>query len=240
MKKLHYLSMVALMAAASIFGTACTDDDYDLDNVGDDLVVKTSVAFPLGHANFKFKDIFDMENARGKFITTNDVVLDLASEDSKEYTKLLPLDIKQTINAQANTIIDNLDMSEIFGEGNAINSIDSLYLMLDVKSTAPFDINVGLKFTDDVKPSVESLPIATIKEQTASLEAPATAGSITTKNVEFGYGSLAESFKKATAIIIPIDLNIPAGKDLVGIDKEQYIDITIKIYVKGTFKTSSL
>lgn len=242
MKKLFYYPLLALMMLGSFAQVSCTEDDgYDLENIGKDIEIETSVAIPIATVDFYLKDVFDVDGVKGKLTTSEGVTYNAADpEVTAEYmSKLLPLTFNNITGFNFVNVVDNLDLNEVFGEGNAVKSISKLKLFIDCTSDVPLDMKVGLDFTADEYPTKDSegiLGMLREAEVKASQEP-------VNKTYTFEYDNIAQKLGSSTAMMIPMSFEIPEGVDgvtFVNQEGKQKVHLVIKMWVKGVVNTSNI
>ncbi len=179
MKKNLLTPIVALSLAASALLSSCKKEEYNLDNIGDNILFNTSLAAPLiAQRDISLIDFFDME-MKGKFTLTPDEArkvrmllspsgqdehylpncldpvnntIDLSKMNGLDMEKLQDLDIafNETLPSSEDFIeIDDLDKT--FGEGNAINEIDEFELRMEIDNRTDFKIALSIEFAKTVR-----------------------------------------------------------------------------------------
>lgn len=228
------------MAAASLFCNSCTEE-YNMDGItGEGLNIETSVAAPLVKARTTFGQLFDLEGIKGNITKLDGTVIDLAKANLGEVSSMFPLPIKTDAVFGSTSVVDDIEFNDIFGSDNAVKSLDSLILVLDMETNVPFEIDFALGFTGDPFPTKFSSEI--FKDQLhREAHIPACENSSSKVNVsfEFKYGSVADMLCNATGMLIMMDFQIPDIIKAVTLDKDQYVDIKLKAYIKGSINPSN-
>lgn len=179
MKKNLLTPIVALSLAASALLSSCKKEEYNLDNIGDNILFNTSLAAPIiAERDISLIDFFDME-MKGTFNVTKEqaekvrvalrpegasenyvpscldlknLTVDLAYMNGLDMEKINDLDIEfnETLPSSEDFIeIDDLDKT--FGEGNAINEIEEFEIRMDIDNRTDFKISLSVEFAKTVK-----------------------------------------------------------------------------------------
>ena len=178
MKKNLLTPIVALSVAATALLSSCTKEEYNLDDISDNIMFNTSLGAPIiAQRDISLIDFFDME-MKGKFDLTKEeaekvrtllrpkgasenyvpncldlqnLTLDLSKMNGADMEKLNDLDIafNETLPSSEDFIeID--DLGETFGEGNAINEIDEFEIRMDIDNRTDFQISLSIQFAKTV------------------------------------------------------------------------------------------
>lgn len=236
MRKIIKQSLAAMAVSALMFSTACTNEEYDLENIGEDgFNIHTSLAAPICHSHSTFANIFNAEGIKGKLITVDKGVIDLAATGYGEVDELLknPLALKVETNFKSQTITDDINFSEIFGDENPVRNLDSLILIIEVSHDVPFDMDLTLDFLkgfDKDDPKVESL--------NRSVHVPSCAkGDPDVHVVQYlKYGNVFQDIKDVKSILFTMGFTVDLLKfaDGLEISADQYVDFKLKAYVEGS------
>ncbi|MBR2199874.1 MAG: hypothetical protein IJ894_03875 [Bacteroidales bacterium] len=179
MKRNILTPTVAIALAATALLSSCKKEEYDLDNISDNILFNTSLGAPLiAQRDISLIDFFDME-MKGKFSVTEDearkirmllspdgktetylpdcldpvnLTIDLSKMNGLDMEKLQDLDIafNETLPSSEDFIeIDDLDKT--FGEGNAINEIDEFELKMEIDNKTDFQIALSIEFAKTVR-----------------------------------------------------------------------------------------
>ena len=179
MKRNILTPTVAIALAATALLSSCKKEEYDLDNISDNILFNTSLGAPLiAQRDISLIDFFDME-MKGKFSVTEDearkirmllspdgktetylpdcldpvnLTIDLSKMNGLDMEKLQDLDIafNETLPSSEDFIeID--DLEKTFGEGNAINEIDEFELKMEIDNKTDFQIALSIEFAKTVR-----------------------------------------------------------------------------------------
>ena len=169
------IAAIALATAATL--SSCKKEEYNLNNIGHEIMFETSIAAPiLKERTVTLMDFFDMDGLTGKLAIEDpeDVqnVKDILgantnclehTPDGKYYLnlkKMNGLDLEKLANIGV-TVEDDLlptssdfieidDLDKTFGEGNVINEIDEFKITMDIANNTDFQITLGIAFAYDV------------------------------------------------------------------------------------------
>ncbi len=242
MKKLFLLPLVALLASIALTTSSCVKEEYNLDDLDENgICIQTSLAAPLAKFHSTIGDIFNMEAVSGDVVKLDGTRINLKDVGADEVAALfpLPIDVKNT-KFGATNYIDDIDFNDIFGDGNTVSSLDSLVVIVDIKSTMPFDINLALGFTADPDPQENSPEINPGKlHKEATVMACEDGKTVVDQTVYFRYGDIVSDISRASALKVFLGFEVPFEKlAQVTLSQEQYIDIKLKAFVQGNFDVS--
>ncbi len=242
MKKLFLLPLVAVWAFVALTTSSCVKEEYNLDDLDENgICIQTSVAAPLAKFHSTIGDIFNMEAVSGNVVKLDGTSINLKDVGADEVASLfpLPIDVENT-KFGATNYIDDIDFDDVFGSGNAVSSLDSLVLIVDIKSTMPFDINLALGFTADPDPKEDSPEINPGKlHKDATVNACEDGKTVVEQTVYFRYGDIVNDIKNASALKVFLGFEVPFQKLAeVTLSQDQYIDVKLKAYVQGNFDVS--
>lgn len=177
MRKKFATQIAAIALATAIAIPSCTKEEYNLNNIGHEIMFETSIAAPiLKERTVTLTDFFDMEGLTGKLAIDDDDDVKKVKEilgantnclehtpDGKYYLnlkKMNGLDLEKLANIGV-TVEDDLlptssdfieidDLDKTFGEGNVINEIDEFKITMDIANNTDFQITLGIAFAFDV------------------------------------------------------------------------------------------
>jgi hypothetical protein len=252
---------VALALSATLF-SSCAKEDYNFDDLDDEILFNTAVSAPIAKVNATLGDFIDLDSMKGKFkvkpeqadairaawdgrtpvfLKDHGTIIDLSIMTKEDFQRMKTLNVaidSQNLPASTDFIeIDQLD--DIFGEGNAIQEIQEFTLFLDIANETPFDFSLGLQFASGNKDFY--LPIDGCKPMEGDLIINANSGSKaqpTRYTLTFD-NAIAQKLKYAGGLAVKYGLNT---------DNDGYFDIAadsnfimhIKTFVKATANISKI
>lgn len=176
MRKKFATKIAAIALATAIAIPSCTKEEYNLDNIGHEIMFETSIAAPiLQERTVTLMDFFDMEGLTGKLAIEDPDDVKKVKEilgantnclehtpDGKYYLnlkKMNGLDLEKLANIGvtvedimpvSSDFIEIDDLDKTFGEGNVINEIDEFKISMDIANNTDFQITLGIAFAYDV------------------------------------------------------------------------------------------
>ena len=179
MKRNLLIPIVALSLAATALLSSCKKEEYNLENISDNIMFNTSLGAPIiAQRDISLIDFFDME-MKGKFSVTQEearkirmllspdgktetylpncldpvnLTIDLAKMNGADMERLQDLDISfHTDMPSSEDFIEIDDLDKTFGEGNAINEIDEFELKMDIDNRTDFKIMLSIEFAKTIQ-----------------------------------------------------------------------------------------
>lgn len=179
MKRNFLTPIVALSVAATALLPSCTKEEYNLDDISDNVMFSTSLGAPIiAQRDINFIDIFDMEGLKGTFQLSDDEAkrvdeilqqnpkldracldrtnntIDLSKMNGFTLENLEGLDItlieEEKALPKSTDFIEIDDLNKTFGDGNAINDIDEFELKMEIDNKSDFQISLSIEFATTV------------------------------------------------------------------------------------------
>ncbi len=249
------IAATALIAAALF--SSCSKEEYDLENVGDEIEFSTSLGAPIANINAKLSDLFDLTGMTGTFKVSDtqaqtimetlgnkpqylkgnpgNYTIDLSQFDGDALKELNKLDIDEVLKNQENEapvttdFIEIKDMDDLFGSGNPINEIEDFTIDVDVTNETPFNFSLKIQFATGDEDFY--LPITDITpDDKSEIEIEAKDG-LQQKSLVYTHIS-ADKLKTATGIMVTYSFG--ADQTNLTITHDQTFTIKLKTFVSAT------
>lgn len=176
MKKTFVTKIAAIALATAIAIPSCTKEEYNLDNIGHDIMFETGLSAPLiQKRDIGLADFFDMNNLKGKFQLdetqaqhvkntlgehTNcleykgDGKYSLILENfngSDDFKRLdtLGITVDNDDLPHSDDFIEIDDLDEVFGEDSPINEINEFTIVMEIDNNTDFKISLSVQFAKD-------------------------------------------------------------------------------------------
>ncbi|MBO7567312.1 MAG: hypothetical protein J6T60_09495 [Bacteroidales bacterium] len=203
MKKNYLTQFVALSLATAALLSSCKKEEYDLDNIGDNIMFSTALGAPLiAERDISFIDFFDME-MEGKFSVTEEeskkirralspdgknenyhpdcldldnMTIDLSKMNGEDLEKLEDLTISfEEKMPSSEDFIEIDDLDKTFGDGNAINEINDFEVRMELDNRSDFQITLSIAFAKTIHTITHN---GEIEEKHVPIEGTETTGKI--------------------------------------------------------------
>jgi hypothetical protein len=175
MRKTSISQIAAIALATAIAIPSCTKEEYNLDDIGNDIMFETGLSAPLiQKRDIWLADFFDMNNLKGKFqlnetqaqhvkntLGENTNCLEykgdgkysliLENFNGFDFGRLDTLGI--TVNnddlPNSDDFIEIDDLDEVFGEDSPINEINEFQIVMEIDNNTDFKISLSVQFAKD-------------------------------------------------------------------------------------------
>ncbi|MBQ1698106.1 MAG: hypothetical protein II075_09520 [Bacteroidales bacterium] len=257
-----FITQIAAIALASVLLSSCVKDDYNLDDISDEVMFNTAIAAPIAKVDAKLADFFDLDSMKGKFkvnpsqvdaikshwggrtpafLRENGTIIDLSimTKEDFEILKTLNIAIDERYLPSSSDYVEIDKLDEFFGEGNAIQELEDFTLYLDIANETPFTFTIDLQFAYGNQFFYVPLPGCAPKEGAIKIEANTGTKDKTQRyTVSFDNG-LTEKLRYATGLAVKYNLNADE-KGFFDIQAESSFFMHIKTYIKGTVNLSEI
>lgn len=175
MRKTFVTKIAAIALATAIAIPSCTKEEYNLDDIGHDIMFETAVSAPLiKKRDILLADFFDMNNLNGKFQldeTQAQYVKDilgantncLEKENNGKYALILEnfngydferlqqlgITVDNDDLPHSDDFIEIDDLDEVFGEDSPINEINEFTIVMEIDNNTDFKISLSVQFAKD-------------------------------------------------------------------------------------------
>ena len=199
MKKNYLTLFVALALATAALLSSCKKEEYNLDNIGDNIMFRTALGAPLiDKREISFIDFFDME-MEGKFsvseeeakkirralspdgknenyhpdcLDLDNMTIDLSKMNGADLEKIQDLTISfEEEMPSSEDFIEIDDLDKTFGDGNAINEIHEFEVKMLLDNRSDFQITLSIAFAKTIHTITHNGKIEEIHVPIAGTEA---------------------------------------------------------------------
>lgn len=260
MKKNSITPIVAIMLAVATLCSSCTKEEYNLDNISDEIIFQTSLAAPLIESRkINLIDMFDMEfSNESRFyldeqqanhvkeklgantnclteIENDKYALELSKMNGLDMEKIgeLGVSVDPSQLPQYTDFIEIDDLDQVFGDGNAINEINEADLVMNVDNKTNFIISISIAFATD-REDTQCIMAETDKADNTIEIQPGESGA---KNLTFR--SLKEKMKDKKGMLIAFAITTD-NSDSFSISVDQYLSMDLKAFVDATIDLSNI
>ena len=175
MRKTSISQIAAIALATAIAIPSCTKEEYNLDNIGHDIMFETGLSAPLiQKRDIWLADFFHMNNLKGKFQldetqaqhvkntlgeNTNcleykgdgkySLILENFNGDDFESLQQLGITVDNDDLPHSDDFIEIDDLDEVFGEDSPINEINEFTIVMEIDNNTDFKISLSVQFAKD-------------------------------------------------------------------------------------------
>ncbi len=146
------LIFAAVCGVLFLGSTSCVEDEYDLSELStDSLMVTTAIEAPLAKCIISVDDVFQHRGSKGTVIKYDDLfgkldsIYDL-SKFTKDDASILPGYFVMEDGVVATDTLNGVNIKNVCGKGNTIDSIYTAELTFDVVNEVPLGGSIEFRF----------------------------------------------------------------------------------------------
>ncbi|MBR4268018.1 MAG: hypothetical protein IKQ46_18445 [Bacteroidales bacterium] len=154
---MHKINLIYLVLLVLFVGNiGCSDGDYNFSDVStDDAVLQTAVQGPVTQTNITFKDLFEIDGVGG-ILKTDKGTYTINEHSLQAIT--FPLTLHTGSKIHMDKMIEDLDVSKIFGKDGWCETLDKMTFKFYITNTLPFEGTVSVSPAVNVEGVGTKLP----------------------------------------------------------------------------------
>ena len=256
MRKKFITPVIALALATSVTMSSC-EEEYNLDDISDDILLETAIAAPIAKSEIALSDLFDLQSMKGtftidddqfetilntfhykpKFLTDNHTI-DLSVFSDEDFKTLGNLDVEiGELTPEASDFVEVDKMDEFFGEGNPVQEINRFVVALEIENKTDFEFRLGLQFATGDADHYEPIPNAAGVSEDGSGSEVIVAPKTDKKTYKLVFNNMASQLKQAQGIVITYGLNT-TKEGILNIKCDDKLSLFLKMYLSATIDLS--
>lgn len=222
----------ALAVAACLGLSSCIADEYNFSDIStDNLALHTAIEGPIASTQISFEDFFDIDGVTGVLYTEN------GAKPVNEHvfqTLEFPLKLLKGSSLKLNKLIEDLDLSDMFGEEGFVTGLEKFKLDFTVCNNLPFNGSIIVKPVVVEDGVIMELPDKNAEHHQFELEYNE---QNKVHSVIFD-SSDVDLLQKSNALIL--NVNVQLTDEAATVRTSDFVSFYITSYISGKLLTNSL